>query len=702
MGPLLKDASWVRQAFLVKAEDFEQKDRDTRFFSSAQLKYTDTTPGGNFAINPPYQFCENTDIPIKGRFSDSDGMGPYYSEAIDDNAQLIHLRFGVAQFNSLTTFFTGFYNGSAGRLARTGRAEVGMFYWLGRAATFVATTLNFYAFSLQMLGYAGRFFLDKPSSKFYYLKPTMPLYWNTVATIINQIAVNMGVVPRVGGIPSTSGLGDNYEFDADALKKLHLLLPDIFKDGGGIDVYAMANRAQRLAHRNIKQLQQALESATSNEDLHARFKAINNSNLQVQRPDYHAYLERYLTSSPGTPQPGTVAQSDAAGGGNIFTSDSSLESPPDPFAYDNAADQAKAMAEKQAWYSKFPEFMSAELDDGAAFATFRVDSTGQVSSSFSNSAEESEISQKINGLASSQRNTNFNFANGNIVGGALGAVAGKIMGGIKDFVSGVTDQLKISGLAALGGAAFVDIPKHWYASSASLPRANYSMKLISPYGNPISRLIDIYIPLAMLLAGSLPISTGKQSWTSPFLCELYDQGRCQTRLGMIDGLSLSMGTSNLGFNNEGKCLAIDVTFSVIDMSSVLHMPINQNFSIPGGVVAAGAVAGGVMGAAAGGVGGAIVGAGVGTVAGTGVASAAAMAHDILNIFDDETVFSDFMSLLAGMSLSDQIYPSRKIKLRLTRMMENWDSFYSASHFASFVGDTIPGRLVSMFYKGTNR
>ena len=68
----------------------------------------------------------------------------------------------------------------------------------------------------------------------------------------------------------------------------------------------------------------------------------------------------------------------------------------------------------------------------------------------------------------------------------------------------------------------------------------------------------------MLLAGILPLSTGKASYTSPFLCQLYDRGRLQIRLGMIESLSITRGTTNLAFDKHGQALGIDVTFSVVE------------------------------------------------------------------------------------------------------------------------------------------
>lgn len=651
MGPLLKDASWVRQSFLVEAEHLDDQDYANRTFSTVQTKYTDTTPGGNFAINAPPQFTRYADIKHRGIFAGSKGMGRYYSEAIDDNSRLVHFRFGVPQFNSLTTFFTGFYNSGAGQLARTGRGESAMF-WIGRAVGFVVTTLHWLPLAISILGYGLRFFLGKPSSKFYYLKPTMSLYWNAVTTIVNQIGVYSGFIPRSGASPANAKMGDQYEFDAAALSKMHELLPDVFKEGGGMDVYALAHRAQRLANKHIKAVQKAIEEEQDAVALSKRLKAIRlpddiPGSLDRNLEYYWASQNTKPTASaaPAAVNPdGSVASTTgapaASESGNLFAGDSTVE---------------EASKEPSAW-DNFWTYLGAELDDGAAFATFRVDAGGSVSESFSSSVTESEIAQKINDMSSESRKSNFNFAGGNIVGGALGSMVGSVMTGVKDLVAGIGAQLQVSGLAALGGSAFVDIPKHWQNSSASMAAPSYTLSLVSPYGNPVSLMTNIYLPLAMLLAGALPLSTGKQSYTSPFICEMYDQGRCQTRLGMIDNLQITRGSGNLGFTNEGQVLAIDVSFSVVDMSSVLHMPISEGFSL----------------------------------------------NPIDGVFDDETIFTDYMAVLSGLGLADQIYPSRKMKLNWTRKMESWDSFFSVSHFASFLGDTMPGRLFSAFYKGSAR
>lgn len=691
---LSTDAQWVHQSFLVQQTDLQPVDQQNRFWSAASLSFTDTAPGGSLCINPPPQFTRYADLKptdamgnwnpnIKNRAGQV-GKGRYYVEAIDDHSQIINMRFGLPTFNSLTTFFTGFYNTSAGVLARTGRAP-SAFYELGRAAGFVVSILSWKLLAVTLLGNAARFFLQKPSSKFYYSKPAMPLYWNAVNTIVNQVAVNMGIVPRIGGTPLATTLAGGYQFDQAAQTKLSQLLP-IFSSGGSVDVYALANRAQRLYRLDRNNIQQALDVDNLNITT-----AVQAAYQQTLTDTGGNGWTNYLTKWLGTSQ----AQTQADSGTTSSTTESLNDDPNGP------------VSPSQAYDSNFWDYLGAELDDGSAFVSFRVNATGPINESFSSQAQESDIAQKINSISSQSRSAEFDLANGNLGGGVIGETLGAAVGAVGNLVKGALDSVQLSGLAALGGAAFVDIPKSWVSSAASLPRMNYTINLVSPYGNKVSQLLNLYIPLAMLLAGALPISTGKQSYTSPFLVELFDKGRCQTRLGLIDSLSITRGTGNTGFNRDGHAMGIEVTFSVMDMSSILAMPISQGFSsgATSTLSTAAAVTGAITGASGGPVTaavGAAVGATVGAGAGAVVDAANNVAQTIANLFDDDNAFSDYLAVLAGMGLADQIYSANKFKLNLTRAMTSWNTWYSVSHFASFMGDTLPGHLVSAIFKGTAR
>lgn len=662
----VSDADWVRQAFLVPKTALADIDNRNRSFSSASFKFGNTTLGGSLAINSPAQFTPNCDIRVPGLFIARDpttgaplgynnhgSYGRYYSEAIDDNNRIISMRFGVPKFNSLSTFFTGFYNPEAGVLARTGRGT-GVLYSIGVAAGYVVPLFSFPLLAFSLAGNILRFLTHKPSSKYYFLKPAMPLYWNAVQSMVNAIGVNKGMVPRaLIGTEMGTYLDERYPFTAENMTEFKNLMPDILYDSGQINVYAMATKYQRQARHMYKYMEQAYSSKDEtgaaqpvptdpsdvmNDVLKRGFRM---SDIKNNSPSIKNYVKAWFDSTPGRP---------SASAGAAQTTPDATKANPDATppvdtegTYKNDAD-----------LDGFEKFLAAELDDGSSFVSFRVDNDGPVHESFSSQTGESEIANKINSMSGQARETNFNFSGGNLSDGVLGTAAGAVIGGVKDFLAGVGKGIGMSGLAALGGSAFVDIPKHWVASSASLPSMSYSFQLTSPYGNKISQMFNLYVPLCMILAAALPLSTGKQSYTSPFLVELYDRGRAQTRLGIIDSISIQRGTGNQGFNNAGSAMAIDVSFTVQDLSSILHMPIIQGFDLTA---------------------------------------------PFQGLFDDDTVFTDYMAILGSLTLNEQQYAGERLKLNLTRKMQNMNSWFSTAHTAQWIGDLAPLQLVSAFMAG---
>ena len=96
----IKDVDWIRQSFILPRNAVSNMGAKRMVNSDAALKFTDTTLGGAFAINPLPQFNEFTDIPVENKWATGTAMGGYYSEAYDDNQRYIHMRFGVPEFNS--------------------------------------------------------------------------------------------------------------------------------------------------------------------------------------------------------------------------------------------------------------------------------------------------------------------------------------------------------------------------------------------------------------------------------------------------------------------------------------------------------------------------------------------------------------------------------------------------------------------------
>lgn len=180
-------------------------------------------------------------------------------------------------------------------------------------------------------------------------------------------------------------------------------------------------------------------------------------------------------------------------------------------------------SQDEGWAESFVKYLDAELSQGGAFAVFKVNYTGSMNESFSNAIMESDLSQKLNQASSTARQLRFSFAEGNIGSGPIMDFIQSALGGVKDLVSGALSGLTLNlsdGIMAALTGSYYDFPKTWQSASASLPRANYTVQLVTPYGHPLAQLQNIYIPFCMLLAAVLPRSTGKQTYTSPFLCQI--------------------------------------------------------------------------------------------------------------------------------------------------------------------------------------
>lgn len=611
------DNSWIKVAFMVTDKEIgDTTDITNRYWSSASSKFTDTRLGCNIGINPRPQWTRYSDIRVKGRIHDRNtvsisnvsgnyGMGRAYSEGIDDPSQRIYLRFGVPQFNSLTTFLTRAFDREQTIIARTGRAPT-IWYTLAKTAGLAIPAICFPALTVTVgIGKAISWLMGRPTSKFFTLKPTMHLYWSTVNTLVNNHAVNVGIFKRILANDEKQRLGQPYELDPDQIAAVSALMPDVFNGHGYFDIYALANRAQRLANQMFMDDFERLDKGTPT--------------------DFTGYLKKddsgpgmggtYIAKPNGSP---TLAAflNEMLSFGDYYTAPETTEVRQD---LDPRVDPTKKEEVKEGGHiENMKKYIDAEYRDGSQFAVFRVDHTGSVSEAFGNSVGESELAQKLNGMSSQFREARFSFADGNLLGGA----AADIMGAVTNVGLGLLDGVTMgfAGLVpGLGGSGYIDIPKHWQSSSANLPRGSYTIQLISPYGNPISQMINIWIPFYMLLAGCLPRSTGKQSYTSPFYCQLFDRGRLQSRLAMVESLSVQRGTANLPFDLRGKALALDVSFTIVDLSTIMHMPMSS-----------------------------------GQVTKTDMT------------VDEDNIAADYLNVLAGMDIYSQIYPIPKAQLKLTK------------------------------------
>lgn len=650
--PYVTDDAWVRDSFFVRKNATDKEFQAvSRTWNEGKVNFYDTTPGGNESINPPPQWSPYTDIREPSLAGGSFKMGRNYNEVFQQNARRITVQMGVAEPNSLSTFFSSFYDPDMASLVRTGEAKPGLFsaYGLGSAiGTLLTLPLQAYFGLNYLYNRVAAFVNNRPYSKFYYMKPTMPLYWNAATTLLNQITNNMGMTYGYtadeltgGSKPEVTAARQSLDFEA-----VSQLLPDIIRGDShaSIDLYAVASRSQRLADQHHRTLKQIAEGAGDYTDFATRVNTYLAGGVraapEANGETLDTLIAKYFTSPQGQEKPVNREISE-----------------PSPEAKPTSAVDANGFAlPEQTIYTEEPSFMDyfgSELRNGSSFVTFNVHSEDTVTESFSNAVKQPQIAEKFNSFAKSARDLRVNFADGNLGDGPISGIIESVVGGVQSVLQGAMDSVGFAGAAALGGSGFLDIPNVYDTSQVELSRTTYTVHLGSPHGNRMSVVLKQYMPLCLLLAMALPRSSGKNAWNGPFLVRLHQPGRVDTKLGIVDSMVVARGTSNVGWTKSNFPAGITVTFSVLNLNSIMHMPITES-----------------------------------------------LLNDVtgFSFFDEDTALSDYMASLGNLSLRDQFYLGPRVRLALQKTAASWDSFTSPSNMAMNLAQTMPGQILGAFQR----
>lgn len=704
------DKDWVRELFVVGQDQLDGLSLDERNWSSSDYKFNDTGMGGSIVINPlpqPSPWTDPITNPVLIKYN-HDGMGQYFSETFDDNYRIVTFRFGTMAFTSFLGFLFNMYHPGAAALVNKGRIHE-IIFQIGRIIGFGASLVAWPLHAMALLGQAVQFMTRKPTSRYAYLKPGMTQYWGAAQTLLNHFMVNLGLAANTKDwrdySASDGKVEEYYSLDKEDRIAAANAFPDLYgqnsiqkhildSPGSYLDIISVANRGQRLAIKRREIVEQFIDSKSSNllgmlEDMYRGQKSRAGASLAK----LYSLWKNTSIYDPSSATGGVVGSSIGIGlgnqaqdqapttdeNGNVTTPPAPPPSPEGglnpPTAVSNDSADAPNANELNENNPGLKEYFLAEMEEGSAFVSFRVDDTGPVSESFSNSYRASELAEKINSTAASARSTYFNLAGGNLGDNAVMNIMESIVGGLKSLAEGVVTGIGLEGLLIAGGGGMVTMPKYWESSEVTLPKASYSFTLTSRYANRRSALQDIYMPLACILAGAMSQAVGKHAYSAPFYCEFYDRGRMQSRFAAIDSLTITRGDGTVGFTPEGLLMSCTVSFTLVAMEEHVSMPLSEKFSLTESLTSL--------------LGGYVLSGEAAKVVGGGLATQMAR-----GLFDDDNQLLDWLAVLTGMSLNEQYYIGAKLRRRIRQRQLDVAAAFSTPSFASYLSETTVGSVLS--------
>lgn len=647
---LPSNTSWANTSFLTGRKHLPKEVSAWLYWGSADLKASNTSWGGNFAINPRPQWTPSSDCRHRGTYAYTKtkndreifknirqtGMGRMYSEQQDDNTQRIYLRFGVPQFNALTTYINNMTSTELTALATTGKSKgiiYRIFQIVGTIFIFVRQPL---IASLVMLGKVmssvSQAMFWQGGYAFYSLKPTQHQYWGMVQSLMNEFLVRSELIDRSvskvlddseerdESTPNTNDraairtMAPRWRLNQQTLDELHAAMPEVFTKDLGLDVVALATRHIRRQRKIVEEQttlyvdgqEEAFLSFLEKEASHINTynqpsgTAGSIGTATVPEDEVIGPLAKLWTAAALTNYYTPQGLATTASQVLSATIDSIVEGISTVFGEDDLttaadfrdnSDTATTLLDatdpnapvlnnkrKEELSAKNPglmDYFKVEFDMAMEFLALDVAYTGAIEESFTNSVKPSELGGMLGGISSASRTVRFNLANGNIVGGAAGTVLNTLVGSVTEAVQGGISGLTLGmsdSLFNILRGATPDIPKYWESSEVNLPAATYRIELRASAGNLMSQIKGIYLPLFCILAGALPQTTGSASHANPLYCQLFDRGRQQKNLAMITGVSIRRGVGNTGFDGNGRTLAVDVDIDITDLTPIIAAP----------------------------------------------------------------------------------------------------------------------------------
>lgn len=217
------------------------------------------------------------------------------------------------------------------------------------------------------------------------------------------------------------------------------------------------------------------------------------------------------------------------------------------------------------------------------YVAFYIDSTNQISETFSNTTTESQLAQLTNSASDMGREIAF----------LTGAMTGKVAkwwddnmlektmetvdSTIDKYLNGnqlMKDITKQFATVAVGGKLL--FPEIWQDSSFS-KSYDINIKLRTPDGDKLSWFMNIYVPLCHLICLTAPIQSehGVNGYVSPFLVRAFYKGMFNCDMGIVESLNISKGKEG-AWTVDGLPTEVDVNMTLKDLYSAMSITKENN------------------------------------------------------------------------------------------------------------------------------
>lgn len=308
------------------------------------------------------------------------------------------------------------------------------------------------------------------------------------------------------------------------------------------------------------------------------------------------------------------------------------------------------------WLNTIYTLLQDSFLGGMDSVTFRVEgAAGAVTDSFSNQTQQSEVASFFNGTVNTINNFRFNVQGGNT---GIGIVDG-VINRVKDAAMGMASGSVIGNpILALFGNARLNISEHWSDSTSNLHTESFEIYCEANYAHPYSIITNILLPLALIGPFIFPVATGGSTYTTPFMCKAFSQGRTVINKGIVKNASITFGEGELGWTLDRKPLNMRIRLEIADLDGHLAVPIVRiknalevfNISKTSG-----------------------------------------------NYLGDIGNYNSWLSRVGGQTYLDTILKYNKLNQRVTRFTNDFQEIFSPSRIAASISDSVEADIVRLFY-----